>query len=106
VWSLLTDNFVGTVSAGMPLGLGGKHQGPAAMIKCVWQRVATTYDIHVDPVEYLPVDCERVVVVGRYWGPGRRVDTRVDAAFAHIITTRGSQICALVQITDTQRWGT
>jgi 2-(1,2-epoxy-1,2-dihydrophenyl)acetyl-CoA isomerase len=106
LWSLLTDDFVGTVSAGMPLGVGGKHLGPAAMIKGVWQRLATIYDVHVDPAEYLPVDSERVVVVGRYWGLGRRGDTQVDAAFAHIITTRSDQICALVQITDTLGWGT
>ena len=35
---------------------------------------------------------------------GRRVPA-VDAAFAHIITTRGDRIAALRQITDTARWG-
>lgn len=101
---VLTDDFVGTVSAGMPHGVGGTHEGPADMIGCVWGRIASLYEMHVDPVEYLPVDDERVVVLGRYWGTARDGDSAVDAVFAHIITTRGDRVAALQQITDTARW--
>lgn len=69
LFDLLTDDFVGTVSTGMPHGVGGDHQGRIDMIADVWGRIASLYDMHVDPVEYLPVDDERVVVLGRYWGP-------------------------------------
>ncbi|RJO74738.1 polyketide cyclase [Nocardia panacis] len=103
---LLTDDFEGTVSAGMPLGVGGHHHGPTAMVKDVWGRVAAAYDIHVDPIEYLHVDHHRVVVTGRYWGTARSGHGDVDAAFAHIITTRDDRITALTQITDTRRWNT
>jgi len=58
----------------------------------------------VDPAEYLAVDDDRVVVIGRYRGPARDGATSVDAAFAHVITTRGGQITALHQITDTAQW--
>ena len=61
-------------------------------------------DVHVDPVEYLVVDDERVVVIGRYWGSARDGVTSVDAAFAHVITTRAERMAALHQITDTARW--
>jgi len=61
--------------------------------------------MHVDPTEFLPVDDTRVVVLGRYWGPARDGSSSVDAAFAHIITTRGDRLAALRQITDTARWG-
>jgi uncharacterized protein len=105
LFDLLTDDFVGTVSAGMPHGVGGHHQGPGDMITGVWDRIASLYDMHVDPIEYLPVDDERVVVLGRYWGPAHDGDTTVDAVFAHVITTRGDRIAALQQITDTARWG-
>jgi 2-(1,2-epoxy-1,2-dihydrophenyl)acetyl-CoA isomerase len=101
---LLTEDFVGTVSTGMPHGVGGEHHGAADMITDVWTRIASVYDMHVDPHEYLPVDDERVVVLGRYWGPARDGSSAVDAAFAHIITTRGDRIAALQQITDTARW--
>jgi uncharacterized protein len=104
LFDLLTDDFVGTVSAGMPHGVGGNHQGRIDMIGHVWGRIASLYDMHVDPVEYLPVDDERVVVLGRYWGPARDGGSSVDAVFAHVITTRGDRVAALQQITDTAQW--
>ena len=104
LFDLLTDDFVGTVSAGMPHGVGGDHEGPVDMITEVWGRIASLYDMHVDPIEYLPVDDERVVVLGRYWGRARDGGSSVDAAFAHIIITRGDRIAKLQQITDTARW--
>ena len=105
LFGLLTDDFVGTVSAGMPHSVGGEHHGAADMIIGVWARIASVYDMHVDPHDYLHVDDERVVVLGRYWGPARDGGSAVDAAFAHIITTRGDRIAGLQQITDTARWG-
>jgi uncharacterized protein len=104
LFGLLTDDFVGKVSEGMPHGVGGEHHGPLDMITGVWGRIASAYDMHVDPHDYLNVDDERVVVLGRYWGPARDGGSAVDAAFAHIITTRGDRIAALQQITDTARW--
>lgn len=104
LFELLTDDFVGTVSAGMPHRVGGVHRGPAEMIAGVWGRIDALYDVHVDATEYLTVDAERVVVLGRYWGPARDGETSVDAAFAHVITTRGERIAALRQITDTANW--
>ena len=53
--TLLTDDFDGTVSAGMPHGVGGEHRGAVDMITGVWARIArgrTTS--HVDPLDYLP----------------------------------------------------
>ena len=105
LFGLLTKDFVGTVSIGMPHGVGGEHHGAADMITEVWARIASVYDMHVEPHDYLHVDDERVVVLGRYWGPARDGGSAVDAAFAHIITTRGDRIAALQQITDTARWG-
>ena len=105
LFGLLTDDFVGSVSIGMPHGVGGEHHGAADMIVGVWGRIASVYDMHVDPIDYLTVDDERVVVLGRYWGPARDGASVVDAAFAHVITTRGDRIAALQQITDTVRWG-
>ena len=54
------------------------------MIGGVWGRIDSLYDVHVDPVEYLVVDNDRVVVIGRYGGSARDGDTSVDAAFAHV----------------------
>jgi ketosteroid isomerase-like protein len=104
LFALLTDDFVGTVSTGMPHDVGGEHRGPADMIVNVWGRIHALYDMAVEPAEFLAVDGDRVVVLGRYRGPARAGETIVDAAFAHIITARGDQMAALQQITDTARW--
>jgi uncharacterized protein len=104
LFDLLAEDFVGTVSAGMPHGVGGEHHGAVDMITGVWAHIDSLYNVHVDPLDYLQVDDERVVVLGRYWGPARDGSSAVDAAFAHIITTRGGRIAALQQITDTARW--
>ena len=105
LFGLLTEDFVGTVSTGMPHGVGGEHHGAVDMITGVWARIASIYDMHVVPLDYLQVDDDRVVVLGRYWGAARDGGSAVDAAFAHVITTRGDMIAALQQITDTARWG-
>src|SRR5262249_10485816 len=94
----------GIVSDGMPHGVGGTHRGPVGMVKDVWGRIATLYDIHLEPVEYLGVDDNRVVVIGRYRGTARDGRSAVDATFAHIITTRDDRITSLHQITDTRSW--
>ena len=104
LFNVLAGDFTGTVSAGMPHGVGGVHRGAADMMLGVWGRIGALYDMHVEPAEYLVVDDNRVVVVGRYRGSARDGATGVDAAFAHVITTRGEQMTALHQITDTARW--
>ena len=71
LFGLLTEDFVGTVSTGMPHGVGGEHHGAVDMITGVWARIASIYDVHVDPLDYLQVDDDRVVVLGRYWGAAR-----------------------------------
>ncbi len=114
LFSLLTDDFEGVVSAGMPHGVGGEHHGRVAMIVDVWGRIDSAYDIEVVPAQFLAVagddetaqapDQGQVVVLGTYRGSARGATERVDAAFAHIITVRNGRITALQQITDTARW--
>lgn len=100
---LLTDDFEGLVSAGMPHGVGGAHHGPNDMLG-VWGTIDTVYDVSVVPSEFLSVSEDRVVVVGRYQGSARDGNTAVDATFAHVITTRGDRVASLQQITDTASW--
>lgn len=105
LFTLLTEDFEGQVSAGMPYGVGGEHHGRVAMIADVWGRIDAVYNIEVAPAEYLAVaGGGRVVVLGTYRGSARDEDAAVDAAFAHVITVRNGQITALQQITDTVRW--
>jgi uncharacterized protein len=105
LFDLLTDDFEGVVSAGMPHGVGGAHHGRVAMITDVWGRIDAVYDVEVTPDEYLTLaDDGRIVVLGTYRGAARDEDVTVDAAFAHVITVQNGLITALQQITDTVRW--
>ncbi len=108
LFGLLTDDFEGIVSEGMPHGVGGEHHGRVAMITDVWGRIDSVYDVDVEPAEFLAVDgggsVGRVVVLGYYRGTARDGSTAVDAPFAHVITVQNERITALQQITDTVRW--
>ena len=100
---VLHDDFTGYVSAGMPLGVGGRHEGPDAMLRDVWARVVMTYDVRVEADELLPSG-DTVVAVGGYRGVERTTQRPFDAAFAHILTFRDGLIDGLTQITDTASW--
>jgi uncharacterized protein len=69
--ALLSNDFIGTVSDGMPHGVGGTHYGPTDMLDNVWGTIARRYDLRVQPVEYLCVSETTVVVLGRYRGRAR-----------------------------------
>lgn len=100
----LHPDFVGEVSAGMPLGVGGRHEGPEAMLHEVWLPVFAGYEMSVEAEELLPSGPDRVVAVGHYRGTERETDHRVEAAFAHLLEIDDGRIGSLRQITDTARW--
>lgn len=100
----LHQNFVGEVSAGMPLGVGGRHEGPEAMLRDVWAKVFAHYDMAVEARQLLPSGEGRVTAIGSYRGVERQSGHMVDAAFAHVLTVQEDRIVALQQITDTARW--
>jgi uncharacterized protein len=100
----LADDFVGQVSDGMPLGLGGEHRGREAMIRGVWAKVFATYEVNVDAERLYPSGDDHVVAVGHYRGTARASGQPIEASFAHVLTIRDGRIARLHQITDTARW--
>lgn len=100
----LTEDFAGQVSAGMPLAVGGRHDGREAMLREVWGPVFAAYDLSVEAERYLASGEETVVVLGHYRGIERATARRVDARFAHVLTVRDGRVGALEQITDTRAW--
>jgi ketosteroid isomerase-like protein len=102
--SVLHPGFVGVVSAGMPLGLGGRHDGPETMLGEVWVPVQSAYDVAPVADELLPSKPDRVVAVGAYRGTVRATRVPVDAAFAHILRIDDGRVSELIQITDTASW--
>lgn len=103
---MLNEDFVVTVSEGVPHGLGSGYHGSRAAAN-VWCRIWALYDMRADPAEFLPVADGRVVVLGFYRGQARDGGSAVDARFAHVITVItvvGDRLAAFEQITDTARW--
>jgi ketosteroid isomerase-like protein len=100
----LHPEFVGQVSAGMPLGVGGRHDGPATMLREVWLPVLKAYDVSPEADRLLPCGPDELVAIGAYRGTTRGSNAPVDAAFAHVLRFREGRIDTLVQITDTASW--
>jgi ketosteroid isomerase-like protein len=101
---VLADDFVGQVSDGMPLAVGGEHTGPEAMIRDVWSKVFETYEMHVDAERFYSSGDDHVVAVGHYRGTVRASGQPMEASFAHVLTIRDGRIARLHQITDTGSW--
>lgn len=100
----MADDFVGQVSAGMPLGVGGRHEGPDAMLNDCWLPVFAAYDVRLDVDRYLPNGDDVVIAIGHYRGTERASERPFEARFAHVLVVRPDGISALEQITDTRRW--
>jgi ketosteroid isomerase-like protein len=100
----MTDDFVGQVSRGMPLGVGGRHEGRDAMLRDCWAQVFAAYDVTVEAERYLPCGPDEVVVLGHYRGSDRQTGEPFEARFAHVLTIRDDLVSGLEQITDTRSW--
>lgn len=99
----LHPEFVGIVSDGMPLGWGGRHNGPEGMMAEVWGPVFARYDVRVELEEMLPSG-ETMVAVGVYRGRARESGAGFEAAFVHLLGFRDGRIATLRQITDSASW--
>jgi ketosteroid isomerase-like protein len=95
--------FEGHVSVAMPLGVGGTHAGPAAMID-VWLRVFQDYDITPIPTEVRSDADGSVTVHGWYRGTHRATGADIAAEFVHLLTVDDGHVRSLRQVTDTAAW--
>jgi len=71
----LHPSFAGVVSAGMPLGVGGRHEGPEVMLAEVWAPVFTVYDVVPEADELLLSGSEQLspsALTGGRFGPPAR----------------------------------
>lgn len=101
---LLADDFSQTISAGMPLGLGGHRIGRDAAIREGWWAIGGAFRVLAEPDAWLQSGPDRLVVVGTYRGTARSTRAPVEAAFAHVWGAREGKLTTLVQITDTAVW--
>ena len=102
---LLHPEFVGHATDGLPLGMGGRHDGPAAMQRDVWWTIGRHYRVEVHPEEFRRLDDGRLFVGGHYRGEGRASGRRLDAEFIHLIGfADDGRVVSLHQLTDTAAW--
>jgi len=102
--ALLHPEFTGRTTEGMPFGIGGDHNGPAAMRRNAWGAIARHFEARAEPDRFLDLADGRLLVTGRYRGRGKQHGATLDAAFAHLIAVAEGRIKALEQFTDTARW--
>jgi ketosteroid isomerase-like protein len=102
--TLLDPTFEAEVAEGMPLGMGGRREGPEAMIRDTWWPIGRAYAIRVEPAEWIACEDGRLLVLGHYRGRCRATGRPVDAAFIHLWTVRDRRVVALRQLTDTALW--
>src|SRR5258708_7950541 len=102
--ALLHPEFVGRTAEGMPFGIGGDHDSPAAMRRNGWGAIARYFEARAQPGRFLDLAGRRLLVTRRYRGHGKQGGAPLDAAFAHLITIDQGCIKALEQFTDTARW--
>lgn len=101
---LLHADFVGDTTKGLPLGLGGHYDGPAAMRRDFWGAIGRAYTATAEPLEVHTLGDGRVVVLGRYTGAARATGTKFEADFVHVLTVRDGRIAGLTQLTDSAAW--
>jgi 2-(1,2-epoxy-1,2-dihydrophenyl)acetyl-CoA isomerase len=103
--TLLHPDFVGHATDGLPLGMGGSHDGPEAMQRDLWWTIGRHYKVEAQPEEFRLLDDGRLSVAGHYRGEGRKSGRRLDAAFIHLIAfVDDGRIVSLHQLTDSAAW--
>ena len=103
--SLLHPDFVGHITDGLPLDMGGRHDGPEAMRRDVWWTIGRHYKVEVQPDEFRLLDDGRLFVAGHYRGVGRTSGRGLDAAFIHLIAfAADGRISSMQQLTDSAAW--
>ena len=102
---LLHPESVGHATDGLPLGMGGRHDGPEAMQRDLWWMIGRHYKAEAEPEEFRLLDDDRLFVAGHYRGEGRASGRRLDAAFIHLIAfADDGRIGSLHQLTDSAAW--
>src|ERR1700746_3657164 len=103
--TLLHPDFVGHATDGLPLGMGGRHDGPEAMQRDLWWTIGRHYKVEAQPEDFRLLDDGRLFVAGNYRGEGRASGRRRDAAFIRLIGfAADGRIASLRQLTDSAAW--
>lgn len=100
---LLSANFQGQLSEGLPNGLGRRYEGRESMMTDGWAAVGELFEMSPHPEEL--IDGGDVLIGrGRYVGTAKPTGKSVNAAFAHFWRFDGAQFTGVQQVTDSGKW--
>src|SRR5215211_1133889 len=103
---VLHPDFTGRATEGLPLGLGGRYDGPADMQRDFWWQICRNYRAEAQAESFHALDDGRLFVAGRYHGEGIASGRKLDAAFIHVLAfSDDNRILELEQLTDSAAWG-
>lgn len=102
--ALLTEDFTGHLTDGLPLELGGDYHGRDDMIARGWGRVGKSFDMHPEPEELYAVGDDLLVGRGHYVGKSINEGKPLRAAFAHFWSIREGRFSSVYQVTDSAVW--
>jgi ketosteroid isomerase-like protein len=101
--ALLTPDFDGYFSPGLPDPIGGHHRGAADCVDRGWWAIGARWRVRAHPERWLACGARELLVTGTYRGAGRG-GREFQAPFAHLWAIRGQRLCTLWQYTDTALW--
>ena len=101
---LVDPDFEGTLTAGLPAGVGGVHRGREDMIENGWWALGRLFRMRAEPCQWMVCPDGRLLVVGRYIGSGRESGAPLDAAFVHLWSAEAGRLTAVWQLTDSVRF--
>jgi ketosteroid isomerase-like protein len=100
---LLSPNFRGELTAGLPHGFGRVYEGLEKMIGEGWSAVDKSFDI--DPqADKLYDGGDALIARGWYVGTAKPTGKPVHAAFAHFWSFDGQRFTGMHQVTDSATW--
>ncbi len=100
---LLTDDFRGELTKGLPLGFGRIYDGRRAMMGEAWGAVGAVFEMSPQ-VEALFDGGDVLIGRGFYTGTAKPTGKAVRAAFAHFWGFDGARFTGVTQVTDSGSW--
>src|SRR6266852_5106760 len=79
--ALLHPEFTGRTAEGMPFGIGGDHDSPAAMRRNAWGAIARHFEARAEPDRFLDLVDGSLLVTGRFRGRDRDVAAEPSGAW-------------------------
>jgi 2-(1,2-epoxy-1,2-dihydrophenyl)acetyl-CoA isomerase len=85
---ILAPDFVGSTTAGLPLGLGGTFKSAEEMQRDFWWRIGKAYKARAEPESFEPLGDDRLLVSGTYRGTARATARPLEARFVKVPAPR------------------